>query len=163
RSARDLVPDLPVQLEEVVMRGLATDPALRFATAREMAAAFEDAVPRASSRAVGEWVERTAAETLESRAARIAVLERDPLAMENVGQPPAGLRRLPRAEEPTQITLSLALERPDASLSAGEISAPEVLETGRGARRLRGWLVGGAAAVVAVGLLAAASGRHQSF
>jgi eukaryotic-like serine/threonine-protein kinase len=45
-------------LDAAVCRGLARDPAARFATAKEMARALEAALPAASASRVGEWVVR---------------------------------------------------------------------------------------------------------
>jgi len=64
------------QLDAVVLRGLARDPTTRFETARDMAAALEEAVPPASAAQVSEWVERVAGPVLAERAARIAAIER---------------------------------------------------------------------------------------
>jgi len=70
-------PGLPRSLDDVTMRGLRVDPAERFATAREMARALEDAIPLATASRIGDWVEGTARETLEERSARIAGIESD--------------------------------------------------------------------------------------
>jgi serine/threonine-protein kinase len=59
---------LPAKLDPVLARGLARDPNTRFATAREMALALEDALPPAPARMVGSWVERNASEELDARA-----------------------------------------------------------------------------------------------
>ena len=63
-----LAPDLPRAVDDVVMRGLARQKRERYATAREMAAALEAALPPATARAVGEWTEGRAATSLEKRA-----------------------------------------------------------------------------------------------
>ncbi|WP_437746901.1 serine/threonine-protein kinase [Sorangium sp. So ce1504] len=67
--------DVPKALDEVVLRGLDRDPARRYATALEMAAALEEALPPASPRAVGAWVEATAGTLLEARAKSLAAIE----------------------------------------------------------------------------------------
>ncbi|MEO8874294.1 MAG: serine/threonine-protein kinase [Polyangiaceae bacterium] len=53
-------------LDAIALRGLAHEPTARFASAREMAIAIED-VGVASSRKVGEWVERIAHEAMRER------------------------------------------------------------------------------------------------
>ena len=70
-----IVPDLPVALDEIVLRGLAREPAHRYATAREFAIAIERCVGVASSTEVGEWVEAVAHGALASRAEKIAEIE----------------------------------------------------------------------------------------
>ena len=70
-----VVPDLPVALDEVVLRGLAREPAHRYATAREFAIAVERCVGVASSTEVGEWVEAVAHGALVKRAEKIAEIE----------------------------------------------------------------------------------------
>jgi serine/threonine-protein kinase len=59
-----VLPRLPRGLDEVVMRGLRANPADRYRTALDMAAALERAIPPATQGVVGEWVSRTAAEAL---------------------------------------------------------------------------------------------------
>ena len=73
-----IAPDVPKELDELVMRGLAMSPANRFASAREMAYALERTVPGASPAEIGEWVEREAGEVLALRAARIDEIESQP-------------------------------------------------------------------------------------
>jgi serine/threonine-protein kinase len=69
------VPDLPAKLDDIVLRGLARNPADRFATTREMARALEKAVPLAPTSEVGEFVEKLASTALAQRAARMAEIE----------------------------------------------------------------------------------------
>ncbi|MEO8878086.1 MAG: serine/threonine-protein kinase, partial [Polyangiaceae bacterium] len=51
------VPELPKALDELVLKGLARDPAQRFSTAREMAIQLETVMALATPSKVGEWVE----------------------------------------------------------------------------------------------------------
>ena len=62
-------------LEDVVRRGLSREPRARFATAREMAAALEAAVPLVSPEALGEWVADTAGAPLRDRARELSWAE----------------------------------------------------------------------------------------
>jgi eukaryotic-like serine/threonine-protein kinase len=68
---------LPPALDELTMRGLNVDPARRFATARDMARALEEAIPFAPVSRIGDWVEVAAKQTLDERSARIASIESD--------------------------------------------------------------------------------------
>ncbi|WP_420894997.1 serine/threonine-protein kinase, partial [Sorangium cellulosum] len=66
---------VPAALDAIVLRALERNAEGRYPTARELAIAIEDAVPLASQRAVGEWVEQLAGEALARRAARVAAIE----------------------------------------------------------------------------------------
>lgn len=68
-------PEIPRELDRVVLRGLEHDPQLRFSSAREMAVAIESAAPRATTSEVGAWVESLAADILSSRDAIVARAE----------------------------------------------------------------------------------------
>ena len=87
RPPRSKFPDLPEALEAVVMRGADREPDQRFATAREMAAALEAALPIAPAREIAEWVEASAGPAL---AARARLLERIEVA---VAAPPTSSER----------------------------------------------------------------------
>jgi serine/threonine-protein kinase len=67
--------NLPGALDEVVMRGLQLDPASRFATAREMAQALEEAIAPATASRIGDWVEAAARDTIHDRTALVASVE----------------------------------------------------------------------------------------
>ncbi len=73
----DIVPDVSEELDEVLARALAKDPADRFQTAEEMAEALEAALAPATTREVGEWVQAQAREFLVEREAAIAALHGD--------------------------------------------------------------------------------------
>jgi len=68
-------PEIPRELDRVVLRGLEHDPQMRFSSAREMAIAIENAVPRATTSEVGAWVESLAADILASRDKVVALAE----------------------------------------------------------------------------------------
>jgi serine/threonine-protein kinase len=68
-------PELPKVFDDVVLRGLATAPAERWATAREMALALEKCVGVASPSEVGEWVESTAGHALSQRTVTLNGIE----------------------------------------------------------------------------------------
>jgi eukaryotic-like serine/threonine-protein kinase len=68
-------PGIPAELDAIVLRGLARDPAARFQTAHEMAEELEGIAPLPTPREVGRWVERFAGEGVARRAARLAEIE----------------------------------------------------------------------------------------
>ncbi|WP_437330726.1 serine/threonine-protein kinase [Sorangium sp. So ce381] len=70
-----LAAHVPPALDAIVLRALERNAEGRYPTARELAVAIEDAVPLASPRAVGEWVEELAGDALARRAARVAAIE----------------------------------------------------------------------------------------
>ena len=70
-----LVPDVPPELDAIVMRALARPAQDRFASARDMARAIERTVPPIAAADVGEWVERMAERALASRADVMARIE----------------------------------------------------------------------------------------
>jgi len=69
------VPDLPPRVDEVVMRALSRDVALRFATSWEMAVALEESLGLETPRRVGAFVEACARDAIARRAARVQQLE----------------------------------------------------------------------------------------
>jgi serine/threonine-protein kinase len=90
-----ILPTVPESLDAVTMRGLARDPADRFATAREMARALEDAIPLATASRVGDWVDVAAKETLATRSALVASIESS-----------AGRRPVPNADDSLRPSIS---------------------------------------------------------
>jgi serine/threonine-protein kinase len=69
--------EIPAALDDVVLKGLARDPAARWKSAAEMAQAIESAVEPASASRVGRWVQNVASDVLSSRAGIVARIERD--------------------------------------------------------------------------------------
>jgi len=70
-----IVKEVPAAIDAAVMKALALEPEARFATARDFAIALEQG-GGASTREVGEWVERFAAEALLQRERMAAMGER---------------------------------------------------------------------------------------
>jgi serine/threonine-protein kinase len=85
----EINPDVPKELDEVILKGLARDPEKRWQNAHEMAGALEKAYPVGSTREVGEWVRAVYGEALVQRAKSVAEIE-------NLELPAAGSER-PRA------------------------------------------------------------------
>ena len=80
----EVSPHVADAFDRVVMRGLERDPALRYATAREMALDLERCAGIVSPSEVGTWVERWAGAALSKRAALIAAIEGSPLTSESM-------------------------------------------------------------------------------
>jgi eukaryotic-like serine/threonine-protein kinase len=76
KPASAIAPEVSTALDSVALRGLATSPEARYATAREMALALESAEPPATAMEVGAWVESVAAPGLSTRARAVAEIER---------------------------------------------------------------------------------------
>jgi serine/threonine protein kinase len=74
----EIAPDVPADLDTIVLRGLARDPEERVTTAREMALAIEQRFVLANPSHVGRWVETVAAEALGRKARRIEQIEAVP-------------------------------------------------------------------------------------
>ena len=95
-----LVPDVPAELDAVVMRGLKRDPSERFETARDMARALEACSPPMTATRIGEWVETTAGTALAVRARIVSDVEQiEELPMADASSRPP--RLLASSEEPT--------------------------------------------------------------
>ncbi len=68
-------PTVPVELDGVVMRGLARNARERFSSAREMAVAVEQALGPESPREIGQWARAIAGELITERCERLAQIE----------------------------------------------------------------------------------------
>ncbi len=158
-------PGVSPALDAIVRRGLSTDPAGRFATARAMALALEEACEAgraAPASSVGAWVERTARPGLAERAAQLAALE---ALTEGAGPAGAPVGEWPGAAEALEPTAS------DVDVAAGRASTPRGAD-GRGAggpgRASGHWarlaVVGAAlaASLGAIGLGVVARGRSEA-
>jgi serine/threonine protein kinase len=137
---------VPPALDEVTMRGLATDPAQRFPTARDMARALEEAIPLATASRIGDWVEQAAKQTLDERSARIASIESD----SSLKAPPEVLAAAAAIDDAVS-----------TQLSSGSVSSPG-RPSPAGARRRAGWLVAaGAMLLVGVSVVALTVARRS--
>lgn len=103
-------PALGQAIDDVVLRGLARDPALRYASARQFAVAIEQTIGIASPSEVGEWVEAIAHEDLARRAARVAEIESASLGF----HPRIATAAPDRVEVPSQVS-SISVSRPAMS------------------------------------------------
>jgi eukaryotic-like serine/threonine-protein kinase len=100
-----VVAHLPTALDDVVLRALSRDPAMRFATARDMAQALEAAAPVASARRIAEWVDVLAGDRIAARRRRLAEIELLP--MGGAETPPK-----PPEEQPASLVLAGEPEEP---------------------------------------------------
>ncbi len=131
--------DMPPGLEALIMRGLATDPQHRFATAREMAIALEEVMPHASAREVAEWVGRVAKSKLEERAKRIEKIENNaPVIVSD-----SGVRDLPTLVRPSDSLPPPSSMPPASTIStAGPMVTSPVSSIGPlPVKKSRTWLV----------------------
>jgi serine/threonine protein kinase len=71
-----LVPGLSAELDAVVLRGLARDPARRWASAGEFARALEACGPATQPSEIGDWVRSLCGEVLALRARLVAAMPR---------------------------------------------------------------------------------------
>ena len=119
-----VVPSITRGVDDIVMRALSRDVTTRYQTAREFAIALEEAVPIASPREVGEWVELVAGDTLSHREQAVAEIEAvssvsdvsfDPKSAPSASHAPSGTpppRTVPDAtkpwdeDDPTRISTS---------------------------------------------------------
>jgi serine/threonine-protein kinase len=72
---RSVAPEVPLELDDVVMCGLELSPDRRFSTAREMERALRRAAPVAAAFDVAEWLESAMGASLRQRAAELSRVE----------------------------------------------------------------------------------------
>jgi serine/threonine-protein kinase len=70
-----VAPHLSPEIDDIVLRALATDPKKRYGSARELALDLERKVGLASATEVSEWVERLAHDVLEARSNLVSAME----------------------------------------------------------------------------------------
>jgi serine/threonine-protein kinase len=95
--------DVPRELDDVLRRTLHRDPAQRFATALELAAAIEHVCPVAPQRDVAAWVTSLASELLEERKKLVALVEQAPVEG-GVGSPLEQRKKLVEAATDVLVT-----------------------------------------------------------
>jgi len=143
----DFVPELSPALDALVLRGLASNPAQRFATARELAIELERTVGLATTSDVSEWVERLAADALRARGALV-----DRLELASAGLTPATTQPPPapfadtRGVAPNALAFDVGLAAtPDVPSSSAVFAHTQTpahgAEVVRPAASLRPWVV----------------------
>ncbi len=108
----ELVPGLPEGLDAIVMRGLARDPSMRWATARDFAVALERCAAIASASEIGEWVQAIAGDVLARRANLISEIEGGSMSLR--AAPPSDIPKAP-GEVVSQVS-TIALTSDDAAV-----------------------------------------------
>jgi eukaryotic-like serine/threonine-protein kinase len=78
-------------LDDIVMRGLAREPADRYSTAKEFATALEKVTSLISASQIGEWVETTVGSELATRAKLLAEIESSTTSSVDVASGVSGL------------------------------------------------------------------------
>ncbi len=162
-----LRPELPRAIDEVVFRGLAREPEERFQTAREMAIAIEAAMPVASARQVGAWVEQCGWQSLEVRAEQLAKIEAESsnpaLRVAPVASAPGGALSIgtPPSSDP-RIASGMHVAAGVAPMPQPPASYPGVPPDGSGVSGVGSSRValappsrGGAVAAIAIGVIVA--------
>jgi serine/threonine-protein kinase len=125
------------RLDTVVMRGLDRDPAKRFETARDMAAALVRCLAPASAADVTRWLEQAAGPALARRASAIAAIEGDP----------TGSSMSPRPED---VDVGVAAEPPKEEASSISVASGITTAAGFGRRRRASlWVAAGVLVAVA--------------
>ncbi len=132
-----VVPDLPLGIDEVVIKATARNPSNRYATARDMAVELERHVASATASEIARWVTQVGSEALGERAARILELERAssdsaPISTERrrvvvEGGTPSGRARTPTRNPPTKAArseLSTIADVATPSSTAAAVAAP---------------------------------------
>ncbi|MBX3231513.1 MAG: serine/threonine protein kinase [Labilithrix sp.] len=112
-------------IDGIVLRGLARDPEMRYATAREMALAIEQTIGLASPSEVGEWVEMVSGDELARRAQTISAIE--VAALNAANEPPKiSLSKQPLSEPHSQVS-SISVSRPAVSMAPPKRTSPKLI------------------------------------
>jgi serine/threonine-protein kinase len=94
-------PKVSKEIDAVVMKGLASEPTDRYATAREMALALESVVGVVTPSELGDWVEGVASEAVTGRRQRVEELEQVEIpSTTSANRPPTGSRAGEPADSP---------------------------------------------------------------
>jgi serine/threonine-protein kinase len=155
RPPNELRPEISADLSAVVMKALAPERNDRFATARDLALAIENAAEPASALKTGAWVESVAKESIARRASLLREAEEES-SVSKVMDPESLQRSLARAGNsaaPTSV--------PPAAVTEHDTTMPPVVARKARARAL--WLASAAAGlgVLAVLLFKLLSNDHQ--
>jgi serine/threonine protein kinase len=165
-------PDLPEELDTVVLTGLARAIHGRYGTAEEMADALEEALAPTPAHKLSAWVKTIFGDTLESRAALVRDIESAPTGRSRPAATYDVDETIAVEWGATALTQSSPDHRAPNDRPSGDLMAetsqqssialeasPHSFGRGSGRKSNRAWIAGGAAvAVVAVGVLLLARG-----
>ncbi|MFO0614710.1 MAG: protein kinase [Polyangiaceae bacterium] len=181
-------PHLDPRWDAIVMKGLASDPKDRYASAED-GRAIESMGDVATSRAVGQWVQSLAAESLAKRASRVAQIEQsefegpgsapvltsmltpnararalgEPLPVDGGGDERASNPSSTNARSPVAAATTVAPIDGEHTSRAASMSGPipaTQKESSRGSRRMAAILAGLVATAGVVGLVVVLKGRE---
>jgi eukaryotic-like serine/threonine-protein kinase len=139
------VPGIPKELDAVVMKALAVDPAARYQSALEMAVDLERVVPIATTRRVGEWLGEVAKDSLDERARYVADVE----SRESLSDPDIQIAH--EGEPATKLIPPIpASTREPGSVSRAVVTAETMTAPPAPKRPLRAAFIGVGAAVAVV-------------
>ncbi len=155
------VPSLGPEVDAIVMRALATDPKLRYASARDLALDLERTIGIASPSQVSEWVERLARDVLEARANLVSAMElaANDLSPVESHPPPPPLGSEPRSAGHIPVHVDEGAvpappgEVPSSSAVFAHAQTPHDLKAARRparANRSAAWLVGAISVLLAL-------------
>lgn len=92
-----LVPDLAVEYDRILLKGLSRDPSQRYCSARQMALELGAITPPLRASDIGAWVERVASNTLQERSQLISKIESGLSTDDAALAPPQALAPIPDA------------------------------------------------------------------
>jgi eukaryotic-like serine/threonine-protein kinase len=153
------VPEIPKELDAVVMKALALDPDARYQSALEMAVELERVAPIATTRRVGEWLAELARDSLDERARYVADVE----SKESLSDPQ--IRVALEGEEPATklVPPSPPSMREPGSVSRAVVTAETLSAPLPPKRSLTGVLIGAVSLLGLVGVaLIGVSVLHRS-
>jgi serine/threonine-protein kinase len=143
-SLRDVAPEVPARLDEVVQCGLDPEPDQRFATAREFAQAIERSVSIATPAQVSDWLEHAFGDILAERTKAVSSVEA------RWGGAPDAAEVLEKLASTDVTTIERA-----PRVGSGEPVSQMATVTQSQAEPRRGLRLAGIASAIVVGLLAA--------
>ncbi|MBX3192164.1 MAG: serine/threonine protein kinase [Labilithrix sp.] len=152
-------PTISVELDALVMKGLAVDPAKRFASARELAIELERKVGIATPTEVSEWVERLAHDVLAARSTLVNAMELASASLAPIDShpPPAsfGGRAAPPPAMPPDQGIPVEVDAANVQHeppSSSAVFAHTQTSAGEGPRTMPWGLVGVAALLATIGI-----------